>query len=186
MWNGVYLDDGAVLSRLANSLWLADGERWQYDTDTAAILAQRYYASVFKGKMGDPASDELLNEAGDVLLTGKQAMAFSRIRKIDSDHQRVGRQQAVLEAIFRRITQMDFLTLGRLALTNFEKVHTNLAAEQIGDLAAMALNLKNLSFESLKIPANGQYTSETRSGMAVLVPKLKKNRSLIESFLQEE
>lgn len=73
LWNGVYLDDGAVLSRLANSMWLADGERWQYDTATAEILAKYYYASTFTGTMGDPAYDAALqkwiNEQTDNLLT---------------------------------------------------------------------------------------------------------------------
>ena len=81
MWNGVYLDDGAVLSRLANSLWLAEGERWQYDTATAQILADNYYASVFQGKMGDPAYDaalqEWINEQTNNLLTEQAAdLAF--------------------------------------------------------------------------------------------------------------
>jgi serpin B len=73
LWNGVYLDDGAVLSRLANSLWLAEGDRWQYDTAAADRLAKHYYASVFKGKMGDPAYDAALqawiNDQTDNLLT---------------------------------------------------------------------------------------------------------------------
>ncbi len=73
LWNGVYLDDGAVLSRLANSLWLAEGERWQYDTDTANALAKHYYASVFEGKMGDAAYDaalqEWINDQTDNLLS---------------------------------------------------------------------------------------------------------------------
>ena len=73
LWNGVYLDDGAVLSRLANSLWLAQGERWQYDTATADLLAEHYYASVFEGTMGDPAYDAALqqwiHEQTDNLLT---------------------------------------------------------------------------------------------------------------------
>ncbi len=77
LWNGVYLDDGAVLSRLANSLWLAEGERWQYDTATAKILAEQYYASVFEGKMGDPAYDAALqqwiNEQTDNLLSEQAA-----------------------------------------------------------------------------------------------------------------
>lgn len=77
LWNGVYLDDGAVLSRLANSLWLAEGDRWQYDTATADTLAKHYYASTFKGKMGDPAYDAALqkwiNDQTDNLLTEQAA-----------------------------------------------------------------------------------------------------------------
>ena len=140
----------------------------------------------YNRKTGVSASDQLLKQYGDVLLTGKQAMCFSRIRKIDSDHQRVGRQQVVLEAIFHKVTELDLITLGRLVLTNMDQVNTDLEPEQIGDLAALALNARSARFDSLKIPVNGMYTSETRSGMAVLVPSLKRNRAKIEAFLQEE
>lgn len=140
----------------------------------------------YNRKMGVPASDQLLDQYGHVPLTGKQAMCFSRIRKIDSDHQRVGRQQAVLEAIFHKVTQLDILTLGRLVLNNIERVNTDLQPEQIGEVAALALNARSARFESLKIPQNNAFSSETRSGMAVLVPNLKKNNAAIQAFWQEE
>lgn len=140
----------------------------------------------YNRKMGDPASDQLLSQYGDVLLTGKQAMCFSRIRKIDSDHQRVGRQQAVLEAAYRKVTELDLFTLGRLVITNMDRVNTDLTPEMIGELAPLALNARNARFDSLKIPVNKMYSSETRGGMAVLVPNLKKNRAKIDAFLQEE
>ncbi len=60
LWNGVYLDDGAVTSKLANSLWLAEGDRWSYRQDSIDRLAKDYYASVFKGVMGDAAYDAAL------------------------------------------------------------------------------------------------------------------------------
>jgi len=60
LWNGVYLDDGAVLSRLANSLWLAEGERWKYDTATVQNLAYNYYASTYKGIMGSEMYNRVL------------------------------------------------------------------------------------------------------------------------------
>ena len=73
LWNGVYLDDGAVTSLLANSLWLAEGDRWQYDMDTVNALAEHYYASTFEGEMGSAAYDAALqdwiNEQTDNLLT---------------------------------------------------------------------------------------------------------------------
>jgi serpin B len=73
LWNGVYLNDGAVTSLLANSLWLAEGDRWQYDMDKVNALAQHYYASTFEGEMGSAAYDAALqdwiNEQTDNLLT---------------------------------------------------------------------------------------------------------------------
>ncbi|MBR3779195.1 MAG: hypothetical protein IKL13_05690 [Clostridia bacterium] len=72
LWNGVYLNDGAVTSVLANSLWLAEGDRWTYDEDTVNALADHYYASVFEGEMGsakyDKALQDWLNAQTDNLL----------------------------------------------------------------------------------------------------------------------
>lgn len=62
LWNGVYLNDGAVTSVLANSLWLAEGDRWQYDMDKVNALAEHYYASTFEGKMGSAAYDKALQD----------------------------------------------------------------------------------------------------------------------------
>ena len=73
LWNGVYLDDGAVTSVLANSLWLSDDDYWQYDMDTVNALAEHYYASTFEGEMGSEAYNQALqdwiNEQTDNLLT---------------------------------------------------------------------------------------------------------------------
>lgn len=62
LWNGVYLNDGAVTSVLANSLWLAEGDRWDYDENTVDALAEHYYASVFEGEMGNAAYDKALQD----------------------------------------------------------------------------------------------------------------------------
>lgn len=62
LWNGVYLDDGAVTSVLANSLWLAEDDRWQYDMDTVNALAEHYYASTFEGEMGSAAYNAALQD----------------------------------------------------------------------------------------------------------------------------
>lgn len=62
LWNGVYLNDGAVTSKLANSLWLAEGDRWTYDESTVNALAEHYYASVFEGEMGNAKYDKALQD----------------------------------------------------------------------------------------------------------------------------
>ena len=72
LWNGVYLDDGAVTSLLANSLWLSDSDDWQYDMDTVNALAEHYYASTFEGEMGSAdynrALQDWINQQTDNLL----------------------------------------------------------------------------------------------------------------------
>lgn len=70
LWNGLYMDDGAVLCRLANSLWLAKGQK--YNSATVSRLANKYYASVYEGEMGSKAYNaqlqDWLNQQTDGLL----------------------------------------------------------------------------------------------------------------------
>ncbi len=54
LWRGNYCDDGTVTSLLASSLWLSDS--LTYHQDTLDALAENYYASTYRGRMG---SDEV-------------------------------------------------------------------------------------------------------------------------------
>ncbi len=56
VWNANYNDDGAVTSLLASSLWLRDG--MLYNNDTLKTLAETYYASSYRGKMGSASYDK--------------------------------------------------------------------------------------------------------------------------------
>ena len=60
LWNGIYRDDGAVTCRLANSMWLADGET--YNRTLLDTLAAQYYASAFSGRMGSAEYTALLQD----------------------------------------------------------------------------------------------------------------------------
>lgn len=64
VWNANYCDDGAVTSILGSSLWL--DEEFDYDKEVVDTLAENYYASVFRGKMGsksyNKAYSKWLNE----------------------------------------------------------------------------------------------------------------------------
>ena len=58
LWNANYCADGAVTSVLASSLWL--DEDISYVQQTLDTLAKNYYASTFRGQMGDSAYNEAL------------------------------------------------------------------------------------------------------------------------------
>ncbi len=72
LWNAVYRDDGAMMSRLANSLWLNSAGGYTYRTATVDQLADSYYASVFSGVMGSDSYNATLrgwlNEQTEGLL----------------------------------------------------------------------------------------------------------------------
>lgn len=58
VWNSSYRDDGAVTSILANSLWL--NEDVKFERDTMDTLAQNFYASSYRGKMGSAGFNRAL------------------------------------------------------------------------------------------------------------------------------
>lgn len=70
VWRAHYNDDTLNKSILASSLWLQ--ENLSYNEDTAALLAENYYTSVFRGKLGteemDKALQSWLNEQTSNLL----------------------------------------------------------------------------------------------------------------------
>ncbi len=71
LWNALYTDDGTAKTVLANSLWLR--EEGEYKREPLEILAEKYYASTFEGRMGSKEYDEVLrgwlNEQTDGMLT---------------------------------------------------------------------------------------------------------------------
>ena len=128
-------------------------------------------------------NDGLLQQSGKQALTGKQALCYSRIRKIDSDFQRVSRQRKVLEAVYVRVRELDAVTLGQIAFAVLPDIRTDMTLTDVASLIPVLINLRDVRFSSLTVPINGGYSSETRSGMSVLVPYLEKNQNAISSFL---
>ena len=128
--------------------------------------------------------DQLLETAGAQCLTGRQALCYSRIRKIDSDFQRVSRQRKVLEGIYARLREMDALSLAALAAELFGQVATDLTLSDLVGLVPVMLRMEGVTFESLTVPVDGGYHSDVIRGSDVLVPDLAKNEAQIEAFLQ--
>ncbi|MEG2701553.1 MAG: LCP family protein, partial [Clostridia bacterium] len=140
----------------------------------------------YNKKSGVAQEDGLLSSAGEQHLNGKQALSFSRIRKIDSDFQRTSRQHRVLLGILKQLTHMDFVSLAALAATNMNKVTTDLRLEDINALLPIVMNAANLRLRSTHVPFDGTYEDQTINGMMVLVPNLSRNKKLIGEFLTQE
>ena len=119
----------------------------------------RYYNE----QIGDPEEDQLLWESGHVHLTGKQALCFSRIRKIDGDIQRTGRQRKVIEAAFRKVSSLDVLSITELLADNISAVTTDLTLEQCLELIPLAIQCRSATIETLTVPTDGHgaYVNES-------------------------
>lgn len=113
-------------------------------------------------------------------LDGEQALAYSRIRKLDSDFNRTSRQRAVMLALFERAKTLSVTELLDLADVLFPMVVTDMSNADILSLAMeLAPMLSELSVVTQRIPADGEYDSVMIDGMAVLLPDLEANRQIL-------
>lgn len=124
-----------------------------------------------------------VKEAGTHRLDGKQALCYSRIRKIDSDFQRASRQQRVIAAMLEQIASLPKWDLLRLAMSNIGKLDTDLSFHDVMALMPMAAKLKELDVQAMNIPFEGAFTEETINGMMVLKPDLTTCKSRLQAFL---
>lgn len=60
VWRAHYNNDNLSTSILGSSLWLKEG--YEYNENTAKLLAENYYASVFRGDLGSAEMDEVLQD----------------------------------------------------------------------------------------------------------------------------
>lgn len=75
-----------------------------------------------------------ITKAGTYNLTGEQALAYGRIRKIDTDYQRTERMRTVIDAVFSKIKKMSVAEMNKLADKILPEVHTNITKSEITEV----------------------------------------------------
>lgn len=93
-------------------------------------------------------------------LTGKQALAYSRIRDLDSDFGRTNRQRKVLKTLLATAKQMNSVKLMNTVKSLASLVKTDMTDGQIVSLVTELLPiLPEAEVVSQRIPADGAYSS---------------------------
>lgn len=123
--------------------------------------------------------------SGTYHLNGEQALAYCRIRKLDSDFNRTARQRTVLEAIFRDLKGISLSDATSLMNAILPQVTTDLSQGDCLNLLSMAAQLFNYDLYSARVPADGTYTMTMINGMSVLSLDFSANRSLLKESIYE-
>lgn len=119
---------------------------------------------------------------GTQLLSGTQALAYARIRKLDADgdFSRTARQRRLLEAMLTELRSAKPLTLLSLLRRALPLISTDVSGDSLFSLAKELLpTLRQLRITGQHIPAEGTYSYETIRGMSVLVADLEAARKLL-------
>ena len=121
---------------------------------------------------------------GTNYLTPDQALAYSRIRKLDSDFGRTNRQRKVLTSLLNSVKGMNYDQLTNLVNKILPMLTTDMTNADITNYMVKILPLlSQLEISTQSIPASGTYRSCSIRGMAVLVPDLAANRAILRDTL---
>jgi LCP family protein required for cell wall assembly len=132
----------------------------------------------------DTNPSPLLTTAGPQTLNGRQAVAYSRVRKVgNADFERTERQRKVLTELFKKASTISPLEVPGLVSAVLPNVETNLPKMEILSLGTAVLGFKNKNIMQYRIPVDGAFKHQRIDGMAVLVPDLEKNKTLLHNFL---
>lgn len=131
-------------------------------------------------------------EEGVQTLTGLEALAYVRIRSIDSDFVRTDRQRAVMNALIQKCKTMSLWDLNKLAKEVLPMITTDMTSEEMQNYVWEFLPmLSDLNIVSQKVPLeksqmNGDWSYAGREieGVGnVLEPNLWSHRKYLQQIL---
>ncbi len=124
-------------------------------------------------------------------LDGEQALAYSRIRKIDSDFYRTERQRTVLNKLFEKVKGMGVTELLSLAQEFIPLITTDMTNSQITEyIMQLAPLLSELEVITQRIPVDGSWwgadVGTEEQPMYVIYCSLAQNRELLRNTIGSE
>ena len=170
---GLYID-GCIevdFSRFAGIIDLLGGVTLELRQDEADVINQSVPGELTEGQ---------------VLLNGEQALAYSRIRKLDADgdFSRTDRQRKLLSALLDTWRDADLLSILSVIADILPLIDTDLSRREILLLAAKLFPLLEAPrIVSQQIPAKEEFTYSNIRDMEVLIADLDQARQFLRESL---
>ncbi len=117
-------------------------------------------------------------------LNGRLALYYARIRAIDDDFGRTGRQREVIELMIKKMKTMNPIEISKIMYDYLPCVKTNLTNPELVSLASIGVSVSNYKMETMYIPYVNTYKNEDIPNVGdVLDPDLSQNCTLLRNFL---
>lgn len=165
-----------VVSKAIDKIGGVDIELTQAEAEHLNSAKKNYYES---------GSDIQTVHAGTNHLNGDTAMAYARIRKIDSDWKRIERQRTVIQAAINQVENSDIFTLNALADAILPMVQTNLTKAEITRLMleVPAFLSEGSKMEQMTIPTSGTcWNSVGVDGRKMIGVDFEANAQILREF----
>ena len=126
----------------------------------------------------DTKNIEYITSSGNHNLNGYQALAYARIRKLDTIYKRDERQRLILTNIAHKLSDVSISKYPQIAKSILRHIIVNIAFNKIIDLAFIAHELASYDISQLEFPIS-EYREEGRIGeKGTYVVKWEKNKNI--------
>lgn len=126
-----------------------------------------------------------LNNYGEgTLLTGNQAMAFTRNRYQDNDYNRTERNRRLFAALAKKLQSMgDLAAVLDVANSLLSYVDTNIDLAMLLKLAAVGLKADLSNIPQFRVPADNTFQSGMWDGVWSIRPDFEQNTQMLHDFI---
>ncbi|MBO4637921.1 MAG: LCP family protein [Clostridiales bacterium] len=131
--------------------------------------------------------DQHVDQTGYIWLNGRQAVAYARIRKIDTDYKRSERQVEVLRSLLSQFLNLSLT--GKMAAMDdiLGMISTNISPDEITDYAIEFLpSLRNVEIQYLQLPIQGCFNSGMYGGEWSIRPNWNAEIPYVQEFFYGE
>lgn len=128
------------------------------------------------------------SHTGTQILDGKQALAYSRIRKTgNGDYERTERQRVILEKVINKGINSGVIKYPKLINTILQYVDTSLSKSEILKLGTSSINADIRNVEQFRIPVDKYAKGQMINNIYYLVPDtLEDNVEFLHKFIYEK
>lgn len=125
-------------------------------------------------------------QAGNELLNGKEALAYSRIRKIDNDWNRMGRQRTVIESLIKKMLAMSSTSILKLPEKIMPHLETSISQGEVQGYLVNALKYRKYEIDQMFLPVETyEALTKTSAGQEVYKIDWVKNINALQQFIED-
>ncbi|MDE5963857.1 MAG: LCP family protein, partial [Eubacterium sp.] len=129
---------------------------------------------------------DVVLESGKYKLSGEQALAYCRIRKIDTDFVRTERQRTVMSAILNNAKHSNPFTLLNMAYKSAPYIETDLTKGELRSLVISAVPCLGNDIKQAKVPFEGTWEYATISGNSVISINVDSNKQKLIDYIYND
>lgn len=132
-----------------------------------------------------PHGTDYIEGMGTKNLNGRQAVAYSRIRKEgNGDYERTQRQRTVLKSIINKYERLDSDKKFEVNMEMMSQASTNIPVNDIKYIQEKIQNEKNYKINQYMIPVEGSFETKTINGMWVIDANMEDNIKQLHKYIK--